>query len=180
MARIEKRENKDGSFSYRVQIRKKGMDIYKTFSTEEAANLYSFYKESLIDNMVSFDVDLGKRVCLSHIVELKLKTIDPSDKRTINAYEKCLENFLFAFGKDPFLCDLTYDDWLETAKKIYEIPVYRGGKNERCKRKMSLETFRRYFAYMSSSISNAHSLGIELENHPLKVIRTFISPKLKD
>src|ERR1700758_1345241 len=70
MASIEKRQGKEGC-SYRVAIRKKGIEIYKTFSNEEDANLYVFFKERLIDNMENFDVPLNQRITLEQIIELK-------------------------------------------------------------------------------------------------------------
>ena len=40
MATIEKISNSDGSISYRVKIRKKGIDVSRTFRNEEDAIIW--------------------------------------------------------------------------------------------------------------------------------------------
>lgn len=179
MACLEKRPRKDGTIAYEVNIRKKGYEIYKTFDNEEDARLYSFYKERLIDNMHNFEVPLKERLTIEQIFDLKLKSIDEFERRTINDICKSKERLSMFFDPHKFIHQISYDEWLDCAKKLLDFDVFRGAEKDHNKRKMSLKSLRKIFAYLSASISHANSLGIELDNLPLKVIQTFISPKIK-
>jgi hypothetical protein len=175
MATIKEKKLSDGSISFRVEIRKKGIQIYKSFTVLEDAELYSFYKERLIENMESFEVPLKDRVTLNQIYELKLKD---SNSINIKSHVKmAIEKFNEIFGVNTFCNDISYKDWENSCKILSQSYVYRGAKTENSKRIISLSTLRRYFAYASSCISHAQSLGIELENHPLKVLQVIINPK---
>lgn len=179
MAVIQKRKNGDG-FSYRVQIRKKGTEIYKSFITEEDAKLYAFYKERLIDNMAAFDVPLKLRVNLRQIIELKISSLDKTPKRAAEEFETAYARVSKYIKENKFIIDISMDDWLNIAKSMLQDDVFYGSKTENGKRKMSLLTLRRYFANISSAISYAQSQGIEIDNLPLKVIQTYINPKIKN
>lgn len=178
MAKIEKRQCKDGSFSWRVGLRKNGIDISKTFYSEEDAKLYAFYKERLLDNIKAFDVSLKDRVTLKQIFEMKIESIVNIDKKELNSFKNACERFCEVFKDKFFLCEITLDDWKRAAKSIYEKDVFRGSKTEKNKRKMSPTTLKRIFAYASSSITHAQSKGIDLENHALKVIQQIINPMI--
>lgn len=176
MATIEKKPIKGGSFSYRIMIRKKNQNIYKSFDNEEDAKLYVFYKERLIDNIESFDVDLKDRVTLKQIIELKSKNVESERYRSdlINAFAY-IERFI---NVNKFLNEISYDNWLDCAKKLLDVDVYQGVKTEETKRKMSISSLRRNFAVMSASFSYSIEKGINLENHPMKVLASFINPKM--
>lgn len=176
MASIEKRPN-DNGFSYRVMIRKKGFEIYKTFSNEEDAKLYIFYKERLIDNMNNFDVPLKDRVTLEQLFELKKKACEGYDKRTLNELDNVFNRVKSFISENKFFHEISYDQWLSIAKSVYEMDVFRGSKTNIIK--MSPITLRRYFATLSSVISHAVSLGIAVENYPLKVLQAYINPLIK-
>lgn len=180
MATIEKRILKNGNTSFRMLIRKKGIEIYKTFSNEEDAILYSKYKERLIQNMENFDIPLNERITLDQLFELKIKTVNDSDRRALCEYNNCLNRFKAIFNKKIFVHLISYEEWLESSKALFDTDIYRGGKTESCKRKMSISSLRRYFATASSVFSYAISQGINLENHPLKVLQTTITPLLKE
>ncbi len=179
MATIEKRKNGNG-FSFRVSIRRKGIEIYKTFKTEEDANLYAFYKERLIDNMEAFDVPLKSRVTLRQIIELKISTLDKSIGRAVEEFEIACDRVSKFLDKDKFIDGITFDEWLNIAKSMLQEDVFHGSKTENGKRKMSLGTLRRYFANISSAISYAQTQGIEINNIPLKVMQIYINPKIKN
>ena len=176
MAVLEHRKNKDGSFSYRVQIRRNGVTIYKTFNTEEDARVFLWYKERLIDNMKNYELSLKETISFFHTIDLKCASM--KNPKEIERMRILKVAFSEHFGGDKFLSKLTYDDWVNFAKYLLQKDVYRGAKTEVGKRKMSISTLRRTFAYISSCFSYAQSKGIDIENHPLMVIRTFISPKL--
>lgn len=179
MHEIEKRYDKNGIVSYRINIRRGNVDISRTFFTEEDAKLFAFYKERLIDNMKTFEVPLKERVTLRQIIELKINSNIELDTRSIGELNKSCERLENILGHDKFLCQLSYDDWLKAAKLLYDLPVYRGSKAEHNKRSMSLKTLRRILATISSAFSNAQEIGIDIENHPLKVIQLYINPQIR-
>lgn len=171
MASIDKRPKKNGEISYEVNIRRKGFEISKTFRTEEDANLYAFYKERLIDNMDNFEVNIKNRVTLKDLTELKLKNV--TERRARQDIENAFMKVRPHIG-DKFLSEITYDNWIEIAKKLLGEYVYKGARNETNKRLMSIASLRRYFAVISSIYSNAGTYGIEVENLPLKVLQNYI------
>lgn len=177
MASIEVRTFKDGKKTYQVKIRRKGIEIYKSFKEKEDAEIYAYYKEKLIDNMKQFDIELKDRIRLSDIFDLKISSIDSINKREIYDFKNSL--IRFDDFKSKFYHEISFEDWLECAKKMLNSDVYRGYKTEISKRKMSLYTLRKIFAHASSCISYANKKGIVLENHPLKVIQCFIN-KMKN
>lgn len=172
MAKIEERSGR-----FRAMIRKKGVEISKTFSSRDMAELWARYKEDLIDNMDAFDVDIKDRVSVKELFELKLKTFETERSKHDTDYTfSRISEFL-----DVSRCmkEIGYDEWIDIAKRIYEKPVYRGAVKEKNKKKMSPVTLRKILASLSAVVSHAQSLGIALDNHPLKVIQSFINPMIK-
>lgn len=183
MAYIKKRETSKGIFSWTVNIRKKGIDISKTFYTEEDAKTYEYYKEKLIQNMENFEVGVHETITIDQIFELKIKEIenDPSKHpRYLEDFQTTSKRLVEYFGENTFYSKTTYEQWKNAAIAIYQIAVYRGGKTESCKRIMSPYTLRRIFATASSAVSCAISQGINLENHPLAVLKTYINSFIKE
>lgn len=176
MASIKITENKDGSSSYQVQIRRKNIDVYKSFSTKEDALLYVTYKERLIDNIHNFEVDLQDRISVSQIFELKIQNAIDVSSKEIKDIENSSKRFVDYFGKNTAINSIAYEKWKEFAEILYMSDVYRGYNSEKGKRKMSAKTLKKIFAHASSAISYAQSHGMNLENHPLKVIQTHIRP----
>jgi len=179
MGTITPRKLKNNKISYRVQIRSKGCEEEKTFLCEEDAKIYLFYKEKLENLTKNFDIPLKKRIYLEEIFEMKISTCSGNSSKGIGDFKISLERFLSVLP-NKYYDELTYDDWLGSAKKLMEIDVFRGGKNQNCKRKPSKLTIRRYFACASSCVSYAQSQGLELENVPMKVLTTFINPIIKN
>jgi hypothetical protein len=175
---IRKRQNKDGSYSYCVDIVKKDLSIYKTFSREDDAKLFEFYKTNLLNNKEAFDIPLKNRVTLDHIIDLKMES-KKMDQKEISSFNKTREVLNQRFGKDKYLCQISYDEWLNAAKDVYATPVFRGAVKEKNKRIMTPTTLKRVFAYASSAISNAMNMGIEIDNYALKVIQTHITPMIE-
>lgn len=176
MATLEKVQNKDG-ISYRVQIRKKGVNIYKTFYNEDDAKLYIFYKENLIQSMDSFDVKLGDRVTFQQLLEIKKKHLTNTDKRTWNEYDILSKKYSNFFGDDKNLHEITFDDWVSFSTYLLSLEVAKGNQNR--KNPMSMRTLRRYMSTASGIISFCQKLGINIDNIPLKVIQQHITPKLR-
>jgi hypothetical protein len=173
MATIRKREGKDG-ITYNVMIRKKDVEISRTFKTEEDANLYIFYKERLIDNMENFEVPLAERVTIDQLFDIKRKESINLDRRTINDIDLVCNRVKACLPEKRFYHEYTFSDWVECAKKLYNTDSWRGSRENIIK--IAPKTLKRMFGVLSSVISCAIDKGIELENHPLKVIQSFINP----
>jgi|HubBroStandDraft_5_1064220.scaffolds.fasta_scaffold431308_1 hypothetical protein len=174
MAKVEKRELANGKISYRVLIRKKGLEISKTFANEEDANLYATYKEDLIQNMSNFDVPINERVTLLQVVELKLQ--ETTNKEAIKDLEYSFQKIKPYIDINKNLHLITYDDWLNCAKNVLKNSIYRDGKSlTNIHKPISPRTVRNYFAYISSAFAHCAEKGIKLENFPLKVIGDYIS-----
>ncbi len=179
MATIEKKMNENGSETYRVQIRLKNEEkIYKTFYTKEQAELFVFYKENLLKLKNNFDVPIEKRVTIKQIIEIKLQNSYDLSERSKSDFMDAF-NRITTFIKDDFINKISYEDWLKVAKSLLDLDVYIGFKNEKNKKKLSISSVRRYFACMSSAISFCNSQGMNIENHPLKVMQSFITPRMK-
>lgn len=184
MANIETRKNQDGSTTFRVQIRKKGKEIYKSFRNEEDANIFVFYKEKLLDNIENFDTKIESRVSLEQAFELKVLSFENGNKRNIDDYIFSLKrlNEYFKTSKNcdiVYLNNLNHIDWIGCALRMMNTHVYRGGKTEAGKRIMSFSTLRKIFAHAASCISFLQSSGMVLHNHPQEVIKSHISQKIK-
>ncbi len=179
MAKIEKRVNKDSSLSYRVMIRKKNLDISKTFHTEEDAKLYVFYKERLIDNMENFEIPLKERLTFENLYEIKMS--NSNDLSTRSRYDLKISFEYISKNMDikKFVDQISLDDWIECAKKLLDSDVYRGAKTESAKRKMSAATLRKIIAYASSIYSCAQENGVDIENIPAKLLKGFVANLLK-
>lgn len=177
MAVIIKRENKDGSTSFRVSIRTKNIEICKTFQNEEDAKLFIFFKEKLINNMSNFDIPIENRITLEQVIEMKLEEVD--NHRSKTDFTMSASRILACLKKHTFLCELSFEDWVQACKNLSDKDVFRGSKNQHNARTPSLSTIRRVFATLSSAFSYAISKGIPVENHPLKIVQTFINDKMK-
>lgn len=177
MANIVKRIKQDGEVAYRVKIRRKNVDISKTFFMEEDAKLYAFYKERLIDNMENFEVPIKDRITLEQIFEQKIAKIPVTNKREINDVENSMHRLVEIFG-DKYYQQITYEEWVDAAKKLLGQYVFKGTKTVNTKRLMSLKTLRKIFSHASSAVSSLIYTGIEMDNLPLKVIQTYITPMI--
>jgi hypothetical protein len=176
MACIRTRVTKKNDERYHVMIRKKGIEICKSFSNKEDAELYTKWKENLIDLMDNFEVKISQTLTLEALFDMKLESIDKKNKRTLDDISNVKRITLENFPNKIFVSDISFEDWKNHAMSLYDRDVYVGAKSGRNIRKISLETLRKHFAYCSASFSHAMSLGIELDNHPLRVIQTFIRP----
>lgn len=176
MASVIKRVGKEET-TYRVAIRRKGIEIFKSFKTEEDAKLYAFYKERLIDNMEQFDVPLSERITLSEILDLKIGSIAEYDKRTLNDMEMAFKKCKRFLPNKKYYHQFTEQEWRSCAEQIFSEDSWKGSKSNTLK--ISPVTLRRIFANISAAISHCQSLGITLDNLPLKIIQTFITPMIK-
>lgn len=175
MAVIVKRVSKEKKLTYQCKIRMKGHESFKTFLNEKDAQTYAFYKERLINNMENFEVPLEERITLKSIFEMKADSIDSANirgKRDIMGSFERINQFL---GNKLFVQQITYKDWEKAFEEISKMEVYMGGKSDKSKRLISTKTIRNIFAFSSSCFSYAISKGINIENHPLKIIQTKLN-----
>jgi len=180
MGTIQQIVSKDGKTTYRLQIRRKDVEISKTFHTIEDAKLYEFYKERLIDNIENFEVPIEQRLTLKQIFELKVNDSKELASRSVKDLENSFNLFHDLLDSNRFVYNITLEDWEKSAKSMYDLDVFKGAKTEVGRRKMSPLTLRRNFACASSAFSTAISKGFKIENFPLKILQTFINPILKD
>lgn len=167
---------KRGPRNYQARLRIDGSEISKTFTHEEDAQLYIDYKERLHTKMKNFEIPIKDMVTLNQIFELKLKSVPLNDRRTISDIKLCQTRFTSIFHGIRFYSDITFEDWIKSAETLYSEDVFKGAKTENGRRKMSPVTLKKIFAYASASVSYAQSQGIEVENHPLRVIQCYITP----
>lgn len=181
MSTIKKNVGKNGKLTFSVYIKKKDFEICKTFYTLEDAKIYSFYKERLIQNMENFDVPLNERITLNQIIDLKIESATDLSVKTITQMQSMGKKFSDFFGKNRFYHTITYADWIDSVKYFMELNVYIGGQvREDSTKKISIETLRKHYAYLSSCISYVIDQGIPIINHPLTIIQTYINPKIKE
>lgn len=180
MASIRKFIQKDGTVSFTADVRINKTSFKKSFSIEEDAKLYAFYKERLIKNMEAFDVPLKNRVTLRQVYELRMKNGNFQDSRTKNSFMGSFNKISDYIDPDRFLSDIPLEEWIGASKKLYSSDVFMGAKTENGKRRMSLATLRNIFAYISSMISHAQSEGLDIENNALKVMQMYITPMIKE
>lgn len=177
---IEEIVNSDKSISYRVLIRKKDINVSRTFDNEQDARLFEYYKERLIDNMNNFHVPMNEQITLEQIFELKIKSLIDEDRRTIHGFKNSCARLTSFFDKTIFFNQITFEMWIKCAQSLYNSDVFKGGKTETGKRKMSAKTLRNIFAYTSSAISFVQEKGLNIENNALKVIQSYITPLTKN
>jgi hypothetical protein len=173
MVSIRTRKKSNGLNSFAVDIRTKKTKTTKTFQSLEDAKLYSFYRERLDNLKKNFDVSIEKRITLINLMDLKAKTIDESNKRSINEIKVTLESLKPYIDEKKYVHEITLEDWKHIKDQLLNTDVFMGAKTESAKRKMSHNTLRRRFACLSSCFSHAQSLGIELDNHPLKIMQIY-------
>jgi hypothetical protein len=127
--------------------------------------------------MDSFDVPINERLRLIDIIEMKKK--DLTDERNKRDFDVAFERIHANLPKHVFLSELTLLHWHDCMKKLSQMvfPIKYGSQ---VKRTLTLVSIRRVFANISSAFSHAISLGIPLENYPLKVIQLYLNPALKN
>ena len=180
MSTIKKYIGVNGKIYFRVQIRKNNQYISKNFNNEEDAQIFAFYKERLISNMIDFEIPIEQRVSIKQLFELKMNNSKSLVDKSFQDFSTALKKLSQVMDVDKFLCEYTYQDWLEICKNIYNLPVYRGAEKESCKVSMSIGTLRKIFACISSVFTNAISNNIPVENHAMKVMQYYINPLLKN
>ena len=109
------------------------------------------------------------------VIMLKKNSVKESSHRDFNRVIQSLEKHV---DLGSFCSSLTYDDWLDVAKKVLETPSFRGCV--RNKISISISTLRNIFASLSSCFSYARSMGVDIKNIPLDIVQNYINPKLKE
>jgi hypothetical protein len=174
---IQERPCKGGTMSYRVTIRKNATEVSKTFSNLEDAQLFEHYRTRLIECMDNFEVPASERVRLVDILDLKIRRT--KEKRAVDEFYLAGKRIMDNIRKHTFVCELNYDDWVECFKKISttEMPKRHNSKDVGLLHPKSL---RRIFASLSSAFSTAIINGIDVVNHPLKIVQDIINPSMKN
>jgi len=169
MATIEHREN-----SYRVMIRKKGVEpIYRSFKTKEDAELFVAWKEDILDQMSAFNPAPKNLITLNvalelKVIQLKEKNAHPKSIGDISVLKIYFKKFL-----DLPLIEISYNDYLQIFNEILEMKVSHGGnvKKQVGTKTPSIGTIRSRFNLLQSVYSNIIESGIDVENHPTKILK---------
>lgn len=175
MANIKKIKDK-----YHIQIRKKGYpQVSRSFFELEDAEQYVYYKEKLMQNMKNFQIPIEDRLTLEFVLDKKIEGSEHLSNKTQMELKNTRLRLMNYFGKNRMYNDISLDEWQKFAHDCSEMYVYRGGKNENCKRRMSPETLRSIFAYTSSAVNFCKDEGAKLLNHPLTIMQTYITPLIR-
>jgi len=168
---MPKIENRNGRF--RVNIRRKGIDLAATFEKEEDAILWINYKHYLIDMINAFDPPLKEMISLRDAIELKIKKLSEKgvDTKTLSDYKNILVYFEKFSTKS--VGEITYTDLINHFEYLMTQPIKRGGfiGNDQTghKKLPSSTTIFRKFAYLSTVYQMLIEDGVDIENIAIKV-----------
>ena len=167
MASITFRDGK-----YRVSIRKKDQDVSKTFSNKEDAELYSKWKEDLIDQIENFNPSPEELLTLDSAIDMKVEDAEKYglDFRTISS----LKGLKIHFSDDLHrsLNEFSYEFLLSKAKIFMQTEVKHGGniaKGGNLKMP-SVKTVMNRFRYLSTVLGYLNMNGFSFQNHSLAVL----------
>lgn len=176
MASIESRVNKDGSVSWRVQIRRKDRVLASTFRDKETAEMWAHYKESLIDEIEAFEVPKEELVTFKDMIELKVK--EAIESKTSPRYIKDLRNDMEEFsnrlGRDRFVNEISYEELFEVVKGMIGEKTKIGGTKSDITTgspvNRSPASVRRKLASYSTCITVLQKNGLNIDNIALKIM----------
>ena len=170
MASIRFRDGK-----YRVQIRKRNIELSRTFDDLETAELWSKYKENLIDEMDAFEAPKEEMITLLDAIEMKLKSNTSTDKKSIQDIQNIKVHFSKFLTMD--MNSIKFEDLKEHGIEMFKTDIRVGGsrdnENTGVIRKPSSVTVTKRFAYLSTVYSNLIAMGINIENVALRV-KTYL------
>lgn len=164
---------------YRAQIRRKGIEISKTFLKKEDAELWSVYKEDLIDQIHDFDPPLQKIITLRDAIDLKINNCIEKNVKDLGDFKILYE--VFKDFLDRSIDTISYDDLLIHFDKLMKIPIRHGGSKldlttGNLKLPSTHTTFRK-FGYLSAVFSYLKDNGTNIENTALQACQ-FLRKKL--
>ena len=125
-----------------------------------------------IDEQEQFELKREQTLRFCDIVKEKYK----DDIKCFNYMTSYFSTFL-----DRFYCEITYDEFLNHANEKLEDVVTKGGSRKNGTgviKKTTPGGVLRKFAILSAAVSNAISLGYNLDNLPLKIV-AYLRPMTK-
>ncbi len=170
MATIRDRDGR-----YMCLIRSKGIEIGKTFSSKQDAELWAKYKEDLIDQIDAFDPPLKEMITLQDAIEMRIEIQIKNEvsKKDISDYKTLIKVFEKFCPKK--MSDIKYNDLVDHFNFLLTHPVTRGGtgKNDGTghTRLPSFMTIFRKYAYLSTVYQMLIKDGVDIENIALKVVQ---------
>ena len=168
---------RDGRF--RVQIRKRGINISSTFSDFQTAELWGLYKESLIEEIYAFEVPNEELISLADAIALKVIDLKEhnKDKKTIDDCLYCLKDFEVWIDKP--ISYFTYDLILEKSKQMSnEIVRYGGYGDKGNMRIQSSSTILRKIRSLSSVFTLMVEKGF-IKSNPVFGVLTYLNSSVK-
>lgn len=152
-----------------------------TFKDKETGDLWTAYKEDMIDQMFYFDVPLQEMITLKDAIELKFKELerDGKDPKSICDVRR-LENDFSEFLELP-LNKIDYNTLMVKVKNMLNSTVFYGGagKGTGSERVQSLPTVLRKIRVLSTVFSKMINEGVNVENPALRVAQYLHSNKEK-
>lgn len=170
MAYIQKRINKTGGVSYRVQVRIKGHPIQcATFKEKTKAEKWARKMEIAIDDGQHLAIIESKKHTLKELIERYTKDVLPTKSKTRRETERHLAIWKELLG-DYFLIAIKPDLIMEARDKIAARETPKGGKK-------TPATLNRYLASLSVVFSYAYKNLEWIEINPIEKIRKYTEPK---
>ncbi len=176
MASFHKRGN-----SIKTVIRKKNVQIIKSFNDMETAKLWAKYKEDLIDEMDAFEVPKNELIILKDALnmfyhKMESKNYDKKMQQDLRNLTKHYNNFL-----DFPLKKISYDILLEHSLEMLNSKVKRGTQlqGKGIEKDISFRTVRNRISNLGIVYSFLIDNGIDVENVTIRV-KAYLLNKFKE
>ncbi len=170
MASIRKRTKKDGSTSFRVDVRLKGFPPQRaTFSRLTDAKRWAQNTESAIREGRHFKTAEAKRHTLADLVDRYIENVLPTKPKQQNAQTSQLNWWKAQLG-DYVLADVTAALIAEKRDQLLKTPTSRGPTT-------GPATVNRYLAALSHAFTIAVKEWGWVEDSPLRKVRKPTEPK---
>lgn len=174
MAYIQKRENKAGKVSYRVQIRLKGYPTQTaTFDRLTDARDWARNTESAIKERRYFKTSESKKHTVSDLIERYLKRVKNDNPKRY----KDIKTQMKWWDKELGYCVLADLSKSLISEKIELLSRRTRTLKDGTKKRVSPALVNRYIAAFSHACSIAQDEWEWLEKHPLKKIRRKKEPR---
>jgi len=167
MPRIDFRNGK-----YRVRVCQKGQDISHSFHDKETAELWGWYKESLLNEIEAFNPNSKELVSFRDAIDLKIRQALKESLSDRSVIDLQALHVVFAKFKDRLINEITYDELVLFCKEYLSTPLTKGGRQKNGTGRLimpSKMTLLSKLRRLSSIYSNLIDNGIPVENIAIKV-----------
>jgi integrase len=170
MATIQERQTKEGSTSFRVQVRLKGFPTQTaSFQRKTDAKKWAAQTEAAIREGRHFKTTEAKRHLLNDLIERYIKQVLPTKPKSEYKQSRQLKWWSEQIGAYA-LCDITPALIAEQRDQFMEGATVRGPKR-------SPATVNRYLAALSHALAVAVKEWGWLDSNPLSKVRKLKEPR---